>query len=147
GVWYRVALLRLQLGEKESWHTACREMLQRFGNTDDPETAHRTARACLLAPDSLASIETIMGLAERSLAGSEKHPNYRDFRMVKYLAQYRAGRHDSAVKGLHDLSPKTGGGSLDATCFAALAMAEYRRGRIAQARTALNNCQVILKEK
>jgi hypothetical protein len=67
--------------------------------------------------------------------------------MVKCLAEYRARRYDSAVKRLQGLSPDTGGGSLDAICFAALAMAEQSRGRPTQARAALAKCRFILKER
>src|SRR5262249_42105559 len=45
------ACLQWQIGDREGYRRLCRDMLDRFGQTSDPVTAHRVARACLLTPD------------------------------------------------------------------------------------------------
>src|SRR5262249_11834307 len=112
------------------------------------EIAYRTASACLLASNTGANIEALVKLADRSLAGmDQRHGSYRAYQLVKFLAEYRAGRYDSAAKGLRDLSPDASGVYFAAACFAALAMAEHRRGQAAEAHAALDSCLTILKER
>jgi serine/threonine protein kinase/WD40 repeat protein len=151
--WYQSAPLCLQTSNVEGYRRACREMLTRFGNTDKLEIADRTAKTCLLAPEAVRDLTTVLKLADRAVTGTEKHPDYRWWVLAKGLAEYRAGHYTAAVDWLNRFSPRVEGEHRDATAFAVLAMAKHRlglapgaeRARLAkEARAALGHAQAIL---
>jgi serine/threonine protein kinase/WD40 repeat protein len=154
--WYQSAPLCLQTGNVEGYRRICREMLKRFGNTDQPHVAERMAKTCSLAPEAVSDFAQVLKLADRAVTGTQKHPYYRWFMLAKGLAEYRAGHYAAAVDWLNRFSPQTGGGHCDATAFAVLGMAKHRLvlapatdpTRLAEkARAALGHAQAILAEK
>jgi tetratricopeptide (TPR) repeat protein len=144
--WCHAAALHAAAGDLEGYRRTCRGMLERFGDTHDPPTAERTAKACLLLPDALdaADADRVQKLAERAVTGTEKHRFYRFFVLAKGLADYRAGRNEDAVTRLKQFSPKPNGVHWDATAFAVLALAQCRLGRADEARASLANAKAIL---
>jgi hypothetical protein len=131
-------------------------MLTRFGNTDKPEIAERTAKTCLLAPQAVSDLAPVLKLADRAVTGTEKHPDYRWWVLAKGLAEYRAGHYTAALDWLNRFSPQADGEHRDATAFAVLAMTKHRLGlapgdnsaRLAkEARAALGHAQAILASK
>ena len=46
--WWYQALLNQALGDEDSYRRICVAMLERFGTTADPRTAHSVASACTL---------------------------------------------------------------------------------------------------
>jgi tetratricopeptide (TPR) repeat protein len=144
--WCNAAALRAAAGDLEGYRRTCRGMVKRFGNTPQPQTAERTARACLLLPDSLdaADSDRVQKLADRAVTGTEKAPFYRFFVLAKGLADYRVGRNDDAVKRLPQFGPKPAGVHWDATGFAVLAMAQHGLGRDDEARASLARAKAIL---
>jgi hypothetical protein len=136
-------------GDFEGYGRICREMLQRFGNTEQPQTAECTTKACLLLPGALsdAAFDRVQKLAERAVTGTEKERYYRFFALAKGLADYRAGRDAQANEWIERFGPTAHGQHWDATGFALLAMASHRLGRAEEAKAALAEARAILSEK
>jgi tetratricopeptide (TPR) repeat protein len=128
----------LAAGDAASYRRTCGELVARFGQTDDPITAERTAKVCLLAPGSVADFGVIERLAQVAVAGTEQHGYYHYFVLAKGLTEERAGRHTEAVRWLERFAPKADRGwDMDAIAFAALAMAQHGQSRTDEAREAL----------
>jgi tetratricopeptide (TPR) repeat protein len=142
--WYQSAALRLQTGDVEGYRRACREMLERFGNTDNPAVAEQTAKTCSLIPDAVSRFEPVLQLADRAVKGREPD---RWIVLTKVLAEYRAGHHATAIEWLNRVSPKADGEHLDATAFAVFTLAQHRLGRTQEARAALASARAILARK
>jgi tetratricopeptide (TPR) repeat protein len=141
------ATLHLHAGDVEGYRRACRELLRRFGRTEDPETAATVARACSLAPGAVADLAPVRQLADRAATGTEKHSRYRNFVLARALADCRTGRPAAAVDGLKGVSPKADGGVIDALMFATLALANHGLGQADEARAALDKARAILASK
>jgi serine/threonine protein kinase/tetratricopeptide (TPR) repeat protein len=131
GVWYPLALLHLSTGRSKEYRTLCETLLQRFGQTDDPDVW--VGRICSLAPDAVADPARPVQIAEKSLA---RHPHDTERAGVLGETLYRKGDLDAAV------------GRLEASIRAApgfdahrrklfLAMAYHRLGRTAKAQQLL----------
>jgi tetratricopeptide (TPR) repeat protein len=144
--WCSAAALHAAVGDVKGYRRACREMLKRFGAADQPQPAARMARACLLLPDALAAadLDRVQKLAERAVTGTEKDGAYDFFAMARGLAEYRAGRHDAAVKWMERSNPHTNGMHWDAIKFAVLAMAHHRLGRAKEAEATLAQATAIV---
>jgi serine/threonine protein kinase/Flp pilus assembly protein TadD len=145
--WYSDAPLRLYLGDVEGYRRDCREMLARFGPTDDPKIADCIARTCLLAPDAVGNLAPLLQLAERAVSGTQHHRGYSNFLLSKGMADYRAGDFAHAIDRLNqtlslqgklwDLSDPY----REATAHVFLAMAHQRLGHTDQARQALDEAR------
>jgi serine/threonine protein kinase/predicted Zn-dependent protease len=142
--WYVSAALRLQIGDVAGYRRACREMLARFGNTDNPPVAEQTAKTCSLLPDAVSPFEPVLQLADRAAQGRESDPW---IVVAKALAEHRVGSHAAAVEWLERLSPRADGKPVDATAFAVLALARHRLGQTQEARAALASARAILAKK
>jgi hypothetical protein len=156
GYWFSSAPLCLQIDDHKGYRLICREMLTRYGNTDKPEIAERTARTCSLAPEAVSDVAPVLELADRAVTGTQKPQHYRRFVLAKGLAEYRAGHYAVAVEWLNRFSPRVDGVYYDATAIAVLAMAKHRLGlapgadaaRLAEeARAALTHAQAIISQK
>jgi len=124
--WYHSAPLHLQIGDPAGYRQVCREMLARFGNTDNPQIAERVAKTCSLAPDAVPDLGPVLKLADRAVTGMEKNGLYRWFVLAKGMAEYRGGHDAVAVDWMDRFSPRIDGNPSDATAFAVLAMAKHR---------------------
>jgi WD40 repeat protein/tetratricopeptide (TPR) repeat protein len=144
---YHAAALHLRAGDVAAYRRACRAMLERFGDTDQPDVADRAAKTCLLASGAVTDLDRVLKLADRAVTGTEKQRWHRWFVFGKALAEYRAGRHAQAVEWLSGFAPNPGGGNIDAAAFAVLAMAQLRLGRVEAARAALASGEKIVAEK
>jgi tetratricopeptide (TPR) repeat protein len=134
-VWYRHALLRLQLNDTAGYRRACATLLQRFSKTEPDATANLAAWGCAFAPEAVADDPRLVRWARRLVAAQPK-----DFVPLTTLGAvlYRAGRFDEAVKRLNDARAAYKPGdeqraALAYTCYF-LAMAHHRLGHAAQAR-------------
>jgi tetratricopeptide (TPR) repeat protein len=141
---YRLAALCLYTGKLDEYRAICRDLLERFGTSNNRNFIDRTAKICLLAPDADDNRARALALAEMNVVAGEKHLDYRWFVLAKGLADYRAGRYDDALKSVKQLNPVSGGGHSDALCFALLAMTEDRLQHSDKARDALASAQEIL---
>jgi WD40 repeat protein/tetratricopeptide (TPR) repeat protein len=137
--WYQTAPLLLHIGDVDGFRRHCRDMLQRFGQTDEPLIAERTAKVCLLLPDAVADQNVVQRLAQRAVTGTEKNLGYGWFQLAKGLAEYRAGQFERSIEWLResqkDRYASLGGSKALAHLF--LAMAQHRLGRADEARAEL----------
>jgi WD40 repeat protein/serine/threonine protein kinase/Flp pilus assembly protein TadD len=141
------ACLHWQIGDREGYRRLCRTLLDRFGQTSDPTTTHRVARACLLTPDLADETQRVMQLADRIVSGTEGHWAYGLFLQTKGLAEYRAGHYEQAVNWLLKSQPLCTSvcGKSVTTFF--LAMAYHRLGRADEARAALAQARRFVEQE
>jgi serine/threonine protein kinase/tetratricopeptide (TPR) repeat protein/WD40 repeat protein len=148
--WFLHATVRLQLGDREGYRRACREMLTRFGQMNDPIIAERTVKTCLLLPSVVGDTKRVTMLAERAVAGTAKHPAHRWFLLVRGLADYRDGQYVSAMTWLDRSLARTDDSGVpvrDAMAYLLLAMARQQLGQSAEARQALDKADAIIAQK
>jgi eukaryotic-like serine/threonine-protein kinase len=141
---YRGAPLWLQAGDKESYRRHCREMLRRFDATTDPILAERTAKACLLAPESDADLAPVLRLAERAVTGTERHVFYTYFQLARGLAHYRAGEFDRAIDRLNPCVTSTLYLMARVPAHLVQAMAHQRLGHAEEAGKALGKARALM---
>jgi formylglycine-generating enzyme required for sulfatase activity/tetratricopeptide (TPR) repeat protein len=144
--WYFDAALRLQVGDVEGYRRDCREMLARFGDTEDLSVANMTAKTCLLSPDAVAGRTVSFKITRLPPSETEGGLAHRWFLLCRALGDYRTGRFDAAVEAVGRVAPKSDDGSLAATAYVILALAEHRRGHAAEARQALARAWLLLQE-
>jgi serine/threonine protein kinase/Flp pilus assembly protein TadD len=147
--WFCGAALRLYLGDVEGYRSACREMLARFSQTDDPKIAWRVAKTCLLAPDAVSDLRPVLQLAERAVTGTQQHWAYRSFLLAKGMADYRSGNFANAIHWINQsisLRPAPWYYSnryLVGMAQVFLTMAHHRLGHAKQARQALHQATLL----
>jgi serine/threonine-protein kinase len=145
--WYCLAPVYLELGDKEGYRHVCREMLDRFGKSDQPEIAERTAKTCLLTPDAGVDRAHVLKLADGAVA-AKTNPNLRWFQLARGMADYREGEFAKAVDGLRQiLSPGREVAYLDSMAYLFLAMSQQRLGRVEEARESMSKARVVAEEK
>jgi tetratricopeptide (TPR) repeat protein len=98
--WYHSAIVYLQRGDRARYRERCEEMQRRFGKTNDPQIAERTAKVSLAVADAAGDRSLLLGLAQRAVTGTENSGIYTHFQWVKGLADYRAGRFKQALPWL-----------------------------------------------
>jgi WD40 repeat protein/tetratricopeptide (TPR) repeat protein len=121
-------LLRLQLADQAGYRRACARMLERFGRTEDAETANSLAWACVLGPHAVADLDQPVKLAEKAVGQA----NSREHLTTLGAALYRAGKLDAALRRLNE-AIKVGGKGGDAFDWLFLAMAHHRLGHAKEA--------------
>lgn len=102
---------RLQLGvlhakanEIASYRAQCREMLNRFASSRVPESLEKTAKLCLLSPETpRAELQAAAELSTAALELGQDSPNRNWFLLCKGLSEYRLGNHDSALTALRQI--------------------------------------------
>ncbi len=141
--WYRLAPVRLQIGDVEGYRRHCRQMLQRFGQTDDPKIARRTAQACQLAPDALEDPHLPAALAEfaiKEAATSSWSP------VVRGEAHYRVEEFEQAAERLRQAaSIEKGGDYRNVMTHLFLSMAHRRLGQTEEARQSLAQARQVME--
>jgi tetratricopeptide (TPR) repeat protein len=144
----KAAALHLHTGDLAGYRRICREMLERFGDTKDPEVAGHVAMACLLMQDAVADRDRVLKLVDRTVTGTEKHHNYCWFLLCKALAEYRAGRHAGTIQWLERLAPKAAHSwPSEVSAFAMLALAQHHQGRREEALAALDQAERVVAAK
>jgi eukaryotic-like serine/threonine-protein kinase len=133
--WFGYAELCLFLGDEAEYRLARRDLLRRFGGTNDPYVAEQTARAVLLAPPSSEELSTAIALAERAVAAKATTPekDYPFFLFALGLAEYRRGRFERAISILSPIATKV----LGPCPRLVMAMAKHRLGDERNARKSL----------
>jgi len=141
--WFRGAAAFAAAGDREGYRRHCRRMLDRFGDTEDPQIAERTAKSCALLPDDTL-IEEAYRLAVRSSETAE--PGLLPYSLAALaLAEVRAGRAAEAV-GSADRSLELNAGWISALpAHYARSMALARLGRGAEARAAFEAAAAIAR--
>jgi len=140
--WFEYAALSLLSGDRQGYVRACAHMIERCGKAGGPRACH-VARACTLAPDSVADASLPGRLAEKELKDSARE--FWSLTEQGALA-YRDGRFQQAVPLFEQslqADPRTGRAVLN---WLRLAMAEHRLGNADGARRWLNKAQTWLEQ-
>ncbi len=152
--WCQGAALFARIGDVEAYRRACRELVTRFGDSDQRVVGERATKACLLLPDALsaADFEGVQKLAELAVTstGDIKNDGLGGFTaFAKGIVNYRAGRYAEAVEWIDRFGPRADAGWVHnhATAFAVLAMAHHRLGHVNEATAALAQLKSIIDEK
>jgi WD40 repeat protein/serine/threonine protein kinase/predicted Zn-dependent protease len=98
---YWLALARLGAGDLAGYRSACAEMLQRFGATDQPDVAAWVAWTLVLAPDAVKDLDHSAKLAD---AAVRRAPENEFCSNTLGAALYRAGRFGEALRQLNAAS-------------------------------------------
>jgi serine/threonine-protein kinase len=140
--WFEYAALALLAGDRPAYTRACARMIERCGKAGGPRAYH-VARACTLAPDSVADVSLPGRLAENELqrfAGE-----YWSMTERGALA-YRAGRYKEALPLFENslkADPKAGKAVLN---WLWLALAHHRLGEPEEARRWLDKAAAWLDQ-
>jgi Flp pilus assembly protein TadD len=133
-VWVDHARLRLYLGDDQGYRRACGQLLQKWGQTQDPYQANSIAWTCCLDPRGVADFKPVLGLAKRAVA---KYPNHPDLLNTFGATLYRAGQFADALKRMQQAHAKSWGRWDSVENWLFLAMAHHRLGHSDDAKTCL----------
>jgi tetratricopeptide (TPR) repeat protein len=137
--WFRLLPLLAQEGNAAKYRQRCRQMLDRFSQMQDPNIAERTAKACLLLPDSGVALTNVCGLADTALRLGSNSGDLTWFQLCKGLAAYRQGHFADAVEWTEKVLRQPGGPpTRNLAAVAVLGMAEHKLNQTLAARTALS---------
>ncbi len=130
---YNYTLVRLAVGDFEGYRKACEDLLERFGQTDDPKTANTVAWILTVIPNATTEFDRPLRLAEKAVAGDPKDFNYLG---TLGAALYRAGRFVVAVERLNEATEDQSqlGTINNAYNWLFLALAHHRLGHADDAR-------------
>jgi WD40 repeat protein len=143
---FHLAGALLGLGDQNRYRQCCQVMLGRFGLTTDARVAERTARACLIVPDTIADAEQLVRLTALPLAGTGNPGSSLGFLQSRSLAECRARRPGQAVEWTQSgLQGFTNASPVDrAECHLILALAYHQLKEGDRARLALREATRII---
>jgi serine/threonine protein kinase/Tfp pilus assembly protein PilF len=97
--WFGYAELCLFLENEDEYRLARKELIRKFGDTNDQFVSEKIARAILLAPPSEEELQTATALVDRAVAAKSNTPEwiFPYFLFAKGLAEYRQGNFESAI--------------------------------------------------
>jgi hypothetical protein len=123
-------------------------MLARFGRTEVPAVAERTAKACLLLPLRGPQQDTAWRLADRAVRLT-RDPELRPYaELAKGMAEYRRGRFAESVAAADRcLARGPNSWNLDLPVRSVRAMARYRLGDADGARADLELATAIFSTR
>jgi WD40 repeat protein/tetratricopeptide (TPR) repeat protein len=137
--WFYLAPLLLETEDMGGYRKHCHAMLARFGATNDPNIAQRTAKVCLLLPLDGADLAAATKLAETAVTLSKDDPSAAYYQFAKGLAEYRQTDFAQAVEWTQKAlrQPDTDY-NRDVQAYSVLAMALHRLNKTGEAREALS---------
>ena len=127
---HRLALALVLAGDVDGYRLACNSTLERFDRAEHPIVGD-AARACLVGADGAIDFSAPRRLAEAALSLDSGAPW---LHYVLGLAEYRAGRYESAISHLKDSMDLADGWQATPLNYPVLAMANRRLGRNDEAR-------------
>jgi tetratricopeptide (TPR) repeat protein len=137
--WYHLAPLLLETGDTGGYRKHCHAMLTRFGTTNAPPIAERTAEVCLLLPLDGADLAAATRLAETAVTLGKGNPSEPYSQFLKGLAEYRQANFAQAVGWIQQALIQPGTVySRDIQSCSVLAMALQRLNQAGEAREALS---------
>jgi tetratricopeptide (TPR) repeat protein len=125
-------------------------MMQRFGQTDNPEQAHWVAWTCALNPDTAKDYRQLVQLAEKSLRADPKNHNFSN---ALGGILYRSGRFEEAIQCLNEINSTWEQGTMNPAPFSPayswffLAMAHHQLGHTQEARQWLDKAIKQMEEE
>jgi eukaryotic-like serine/threonine-protein kinase len=137
--WYERALVALAMKDAARYRSACEDMLKRFGNADDPETAQFVAWTCSLSPGAVADLHPAVALAAKA---AQSNPKSAQYETTRGAVLYRSGRFEEAVQALeqadHLLESAKDAATSPLYTWFFLAMAHQRAGHREESKKWLN---------
>jgi tetratricopeptide (TPR) repeat protein len=131
--WQLHALALLASGDTHAYRSACARLLERFGQTEDPNTANHVAWTCVLGPGRVADIDPCIPLMKKAVA---RVPNYYCLKTLG-AALYRAGQFEAAIQQLKEAHKRHGKTGPDKSLLF-LALTQHCLGRTDEARQTLD---------
>ena len=101
-LWHELAALLVGSGQLDAYREHCRKSIDRFGNANDLNTAHRISKDCLTLPDSGVDLASIVRMADKA-AEVTNDAATPWFQSVKALAEYRQGHFAQAVEWMNQV--------------------------------------------
>jgi serine/threonine-protein kinase len=137
-LWYWAGTVLAELDDAVAYRKHRRAMLERFGVTEDPTIAERTAKVCLLLPAEANELKRMSALAELAVTKGIGRIELPYFHLVRGLAEYRRGNRDSAEEWLRKaLSAQRDNWSLTVTAHLIQVMIQKQRGKPREAKESL----------
>jgi WD40 repeat protein/tetratricopeptide (TPR) repeat protein len=133
-VWLRAALVQAQLGHADEYRRLCRDILRRFGSSNDPAVAARAAVACLVLPGAVEDGGVPGELLDRSLTREPDNPLVQ---FARGLAEERAGRPADAARWCETSLRNRPPAYVQAATDFLLALTQQQRGQADAARSTL----------
>jgi tetratricopeptide (TPR) repeat protein len=135
---HSLAALLVQNGDEEAYHRHCAGLLARFGTTQDPVTAERLAKDCLILPFP-GDVSAVANLAETAVRLGSNHTFFIYFQFAKGLAEYRQGAFARAAQWMETVLSAGGAPTRQAEAQFVLAMAYHRLNHTDAARAAFSS--------
>ena len=145
--WYQLAPLLLETGDTGGYRKHCHAMLARFGTTNDPPIAERTAKACLLLPLDGADLVAAAKLAETAVTLGKDDAWIAYYQSAKGLAEYRQANFAQAIEWTGKALRQPGIYSRDIQAYSVLALALHRLNQAGEAREALSKATELARSK
>jgi len=137
GLYAMLAALLLEAKEQSKYEQFCDTLLSKFGDTTNVYVADQVAKACLFAPVTRTNADLIYRLADFTVTQGARDQNAMPFfEVCKALSEYRQGHYDAALEWAQR-PLKIEGNYSHGHAYAVLAMANWRLGRIDEARADL----------
>lgn len=133
-------------GKVAEYQRLCQQIVPHFGRTQDPGVADQMAKDCLILPSSGADLKAVGAMADVAVTRGKNSSSYSLFQCCKALAEYRQGHSNEAIEWASSAAKHSFPYS-KAEAFAILAMAQFKSGRVNEARTALADCTKVIEEK
>jgi tetratricopeptide (TPR) repeat protein len=129
GVWHFCALTQLAAGDMPAYRATCADLLKRFGNAVDVETARQVVWTAVLASKAVPDAERLLAEAERILKARPRHPLYL---LTHGAALLRAGKLWEASEQLQ--AALADGGDHAAHALLLLTLTYQQTGKIDEAK-------------
>jgi tetratricopeptide (TPR) repeat protein len=134
---HQLAALYLKMGDIEAYRRHCQKLMEKFGDTTDPNLAERTVKACLILPQPKVNMNTIDRLAQTAVSVESSHRDFPFFQFAKGLAEFRLGRFASAIDWETPVMRQLGDPIRAVQACMVLAMAQYRLNQHGEAQETL----------
>jgi tetratricopeptide (TPR) repeat protein len=137
GLYALLAALLLESNEQPKYQQLCDQLLTTYGGTTNVYVADQVAKACLLVPGTAKNMDEVGRLADFSVTGGTQDQDAMPFfEVCKALSEYRQGHYDQAIEWAQQ-PLKIPGNFSHGQAYAVLAMADWRLGKLDEARTML----------
>ena len=147
---FQLAVLVLEIGDRETYRAHCQKMVARFRATNLPGPLGETAEACLLVAEPGPDSEVAGQLADQAFSLGKNSFWVYYVQFVKGLAEYRAGHYASAVDWVDKCIGQptmVSGPRPDGPAYLVQAMAQHKLKRSDEARAALAKAADIVNAK
>src|SRR5581483_6452004 len=122
--YHYLAPLLLKIADVDGYRKCRTEILQHFGNTQDPITAERMTKDCLILPPSESELQAVDRMFEAAATVVSTNRQWPFVQIAKGLMEYRSGNYEAAVASEQKALPKDIGGHCRTEAKLVLAMAQ-----------------------